>query len=405
MRFFNHKKILTFLLFSFSLSYSSFVSAKHFSIFVRDQDFKLQEKLVDFSFLNQECQCFETDDFKIVQGRHKEAIKIQDPLMAKRAAQVLYHLNNALTYARIHFPHLSDNIPLPLVIRLDMQAQFTPLGHFKHPVNDDQFNNSKTVPGGSDLFQKETWGPEIWFRPPREVTFKQGTSKEVSMATQSLKTRGRDFVARKLLVQWRQEDYVLANTKSAFTEFAVSFLFLESLDYTFPFIINLFSPKKLYLDSAMIPEIVTHEFAHVLLAPYIGLHASTPIIEGFADYFAALVARSPLLAKKAKPFIEGLQGKDGENQHFYDLTLETATRANEDFVFSLLWQIEHDVFPERDFGKQLIWHALTKLNGSSTIREGLTKAFKEALLELETNSYEKTKKVMKLAQFFHQRGL
>src|SRR5665647_2012988 len=55
-----------------------------------------------------------------------------------------------------------------------------------------------------------------------------------------------------------------------------------------------------WLDTALVPEIIYHEYSHAALSDRLVLSHSTAVIEGMADFFAGQIADSPTLAKKIK---------------------------------------------------------------------------------------------------------
>lgn len=53
---------------------------------------------------------------------------------------------------------------------------------------------------------------------------------------------------------------------------------------------RLFMEKYYYLDTALIPEVIYHEYSHYVLQDYLVLSHSTGVVEGLADYFAGEIA-------------------------------------------------------------------------------------------------------------------
>ena len=54
-----------------------------------------------------------------------------------------------------------------------------------------------------------------------------------------------------------------------------------------PLLERLMMRKWYLLDSALIPEIIYHEYAHIALSDHLGLNHSTAVIEGMADFCRA----------------------------------------------------------------------------------------------------------------------
>ena len=131
---------------------------------------------------------------------------------------------------------------------------------------------------------------------------------------------------------------------------------------------KLFLEKYYYLDTAMIPEIIYHEFSHIALSDSLTLGLSTPILEGMADYFSASYSNNPSIADKIQRYSLSMP-KNGNNKNSYNPIYETNTFANSDFVLSVLWSIRKE-FPE--IADPLIFIARTMLKtGFSDIRHDL----------------------------------
>ena len=57
-------------------------------------------------------------------------------------------------------------------------------------------------------------------------------------------------------------------------------------------------PYDVKLDSAMVPEIIYHEFTHVAMSDYIPLTGSFAVSEGIANYFASVISGNTEIAGK-----------------------------------------------------------------------------------------------------------
>jgi hypothetical protein len=138
---------------------------------------------------------------------------------------------------------------------------------------------------------------------------------------------------------------------------------------------RLFLEKYYYLDTAMIPEIIYHEFSHVALSDHLALSLSTPMLEGMADYFATSISGSPHIASKIRKYSLS-QPKDAKNKSPYNQIFESNLFANSDFVLSVLWLIKKE-FPEQ--ADALIYDARTRLKTeTSDIRHDLIGSIMES---------------------------
>lgn len=96
---------------------------------------------------------------------------------------------------------------------------------------------------------------------------------------------------------------------------------------------RLFTRKWYWLDTALVPEVIYHEYAHAALSDYLVLSHSTAIIEGMADFFAGQIAHSPELAKNIKKY-NTYNGKNALKKKDYMIQFESTDYANTDFVFA-----------------------------------------------------------------------
>jgi hypothetical protein len=161
---------------------------------------------------------------------------------------------------------------------------------------------------------------------------------------------------------------------------------------------HLLVAKYFYLDTAMIPEIVYHEFSHVALSDHLALSLSTPMLEGLADYFAIRIGETDQIGRGIKKYALS-QPKNARNKDLYDPIFETGPFANSDFVLSVLWLIGKE-YPE--ITDELIFRARTKLaTESSDIRHDLIRALLDSCKEICPNPRADR---MKLREIFEQKG-
>ena len=141
-----------------------------------------------------------------------------------------------------------------------------------------------------------------------------------------------------------------------------------------------FFTRKIYrLDSALVPEIIYHEFSHVALSEHLELSHSTPINEGLADYFAGKIANSKKLAMKIKDY-NLFNGKQVKKKQQYRMEFERGEYANADFVFGLLWNVGSTV--GTDIETSFIYRMTSSLTTNVSIRDELVNATLETCKEV-----------------------
>jgi hypothetical protein len=128
---------------------------------------------------------------------------------------------------------------------------------------------------------------------------------------------------------------------------------------------KLFRRKWYHLDTALIPEIIYHEYAHIALADGFSITHSTPVNEGMADYFAGVISNSSKLALKIKKY-NTFSGKNAKRKTLYRAEFEKNENANADFVFGLLWNIKHIMGTER--ANALIFSLRNQINSDASVR-------------------------------------
>lgn len=333
---------------------------------------------------------FEGEYFKIVKGKSDEAIRFDsERSLVFRAATVYYHLTIARNYFVKKF-NSNFVLRLPqLVIRLEHTNQFSELGHFANDNLNPQFNNALTIPAGQGLSSRgvKPWGIEIWFRPSKKIHLRD---------IQVNNTETKDFLV--LMANFRNQIHMQTLQRFISTGVvaltypnASSPLTLDNVFRTvgssvimeagYQFIEPLskaFSRKWYWLDTALIPEIIYHEYAHAALSDHLYLSHSTPIIEGMADFFAGQIADSPKLAMHIKKY-NTFNGKNAKRKKDYMIEFEMKEYANTDFVFGLLWELK-TILGEKK-GEEVVYKLREKINTNSTIRgqlmEGLIQTCEE----------------------------
>ncbi len=326
---------------------------------------------------------FDGEFFKIVKGKGEEAVKFsEEKHLTFRAATAYYHLMKARTYfTETVKSEYVKSIP-KMTIRIEHTNQFSELGHFAHDNLEPQFNNALTIPAGRGLESRgvKPWGMEIWFRPSKRVHISDlRVNNQAQQEFQVLLGQFRNQIHMQSFQRFLS-NVAVAVTKEAqegrpgpFSQEALirtvgSSLIIEAGYLLIDPLTKALSRKWYWLDTAMVPEIIYHEYAHAALSDALVLSHSTAIIEGMADFFAGQIANSPKLAMKIKQY-NVYNGKNAKRKQEYMLQFEMQDYANTDFVFGMLWEMKKIVGQEQ--GTEFMYALRNKLTTNSNIRKEL----------------------------------
>ena len=218
---------------------------------------------------------------------------------------------------------------------------------------------------------------EIWFRPSKHVhvdtlKIKGGAMGGWDSVLSAFRKQMHMTSLQRFLSQLAQAE--LNRDTSIYDNFyswdnlirtAGTSLMLEAIyQYADP-ISRAFSSKWFWLDSALVPEIIYHEYAHVALSDYLVLSHSSAVIEGMADFFAGQIANSSNLATRIKDY-NTFNGKKATKKEKYMVQFETSDYANSDFVFGMLWDLKKILGDEMAPG--FVYDLREKINTNSSIR-------------------------------------
>ena len=373
--YFNMKNLFLFLL-SF-VTFTTFASARTFKAIVRTESNAAKEAMVELEDLISETS-FDGKHFKIVKGKSDDAIAFDaSEELVFKAATTYYHLTIARNYFinKVKSDYVSKTEKM--VIRLEHTNQFSELGHYANDNLDPQFNNALTVPAGLGLASRGVvpWGSEIWFRPTKKINIKDLNTN--NLGSQQFKVLMREF-RNQIHMQSLQKFIlgaatVLVSGSSRSNPFSLDSLMRTAgsslvMEFGYQFIdpITKATSRKWYwLDTAMIPEIIYHEYSHAALSDHLVLSHSTAIIEGMADFFAGQISGSPQLAKHIKKY-NTFNGKNAKKKQDYAIQFEMSDYANTDFVFGMLWEIKNILGEEK--GEAFMFELRKRLTTNSTIR-------------------------------------
>lgn len=385
-----------------NLSFSQ-VTERTFEALVRNDNKKPEMDQVVLTDLVSN-DSFDGEYFKVVKGKSQEAIKFDaEPALTFRAATAYYHL----TIARNYFVNkikseYAAHLP-KMIIRLEHTNQFSELGHFAHDNLDPQFNNALTIPAGKGLASRgvKPWNIEIWFRPQKKIHLRdlktndlQNKEFNVLMAgfRNQIHMQSLQRFLSSAVMAMTQENAVSPLSKESLIRTVGSSLIMEAGYQFLDPITKVFTRKWYWLDTALIPEIIYHEYAHAALSDHLELTHSTAIIEGMADFFAGQIADSPKLAMHIKKY-NTYNGKNAKRKQDYMIQFEMSEYANTDFVFGLLWEMDKVVGKDR--GENFMFELRKKLTTNSSIRGQLIEGILQTCDEQCTTPFVDKLRILK----------
>lgn len=377
------KTLLALILLVPTLSFAQDTFEMSSRVVMRSESFKPIIRTLELSHLTSP-DSFDGKYFKVVKGKSDEAISFndEDEALVLRAATTYFHLNKAREwFIRELKSQYVQKLP-KLTVRVDITNQFNELGHFANDKLDPQYNNALTIPAGNGIEGRgiKPWEMEIWFRPVKKVHIDELKIKNdgmgewggvlASFRKQMHMSTFQRFLAQLIQTQTSDSPTIMEQTFGweNLIRVAGTSIFLElAYQYADP-LARAFSRKWFWLDSALVPEIIYHEYAHVALSDHLVLSHSSSVIEGMADFFAGQIANSPNLATKIKNY-NTFNGKKATRKQQYQVEFETTDWANSDFVFGMLWDLNAIVGDEKS--PQFVYSLREKINTNSTIRKQL----------------------------------
>lgn len=297
---------------------------------------------------------FETADFKVVYQKNDEAIDLNtDEELALRAANVLYHLNIAKKFwineMNSEFVQSFDQI----TVRVQITNGFSRLGHFTNDNYVENVNNAWTIPAGQTSRWHDNphaWGREIWFSPMKKVESRKlvtsSGNNPITDQLNNLKVPVINYTENSLMFNTLDhlaypefQDTTLLNMATTHLgTMAVMFGLIEvskKMD-------KLFMNKYYYLDTAMVPDVIYHEFSHVALSDHLEPVHSNAVIEGMADYFAFRISGVYKNYGSLDEFSTAAT-KNAKNKNFYSPYFESSNNAHSDFTVSLLARVKSEI--------------------------------------------------------------
>lgn len=361
----------------------------------------------DYQFVQKELEklyCtnkFEGEHFKIVLGTEDEAISFdhEDKLLLRKAANVYYHLTVARGFWIDQIK--SDYVKglKQITVRLDITNAYSNVRHFKNAEQEKNYNNALSVPEGQTprvAGQQKKWFKEIWFSPMKKIEARKEVKSEgnnpIHESLVLIKDPIWDMNESALIygaLNWIKTpsingSVVLEDALKRLGALAIIYGVMQTTKHMDKWFVN----KYYYIETAMVPEIIYHEYAHIAMSDTMKTVHSVPVIEGMADYFATRVANRKMMYDELKDFANN-RSKDPNNKDLYHPYLEGAWNATSDFSLSVLWlgKKEFDKANELRMKKgqpalvnydDLVFTAHKDLNEFSDIATGLNGALIKA---------------------------
>jgi hypothetical protein len=332
---------------------------------------------------------FEGKHFKIVLGKSNTPIRFDDSQdLTLKASTAYYHLNESRKFwVEAMKSEVAENLP-KITVRLDISNQFDELGHFANDNRAPQFNNALSIPEGETPSwvpedRRDKWSKEIWFRPMKKIPTKELGDlgpNPMTLALKRLENPLMNYLQGQFNVRLMEHifyaNYVSRPLHEDAIRYAGTLALMKVMIQGSKYTDKLFLEKYYYLDAALVPEIAYHEYAHLVLSDKLELSHSTPVVEGMADYFAAVQAKKRKIYAKVRGFSNAAH-KDTQEKRKYSHWDESDRNATSDFTLSVLWDVRETLGEE--VSDQVVYLARNYLRtGSSTISDGLLRSLLRA---------------------------
>lgn len=267
-----------------------------------------------------------------------------------------------------------------------------------HDEQTKNYNNAWTIPAGESppfIAEKLKWGKEIWFSPVKKIENREEVKSKGDNPIHESLVLVRDPIVElqkstliysglSLVRPTTNQSYVLDDAIKRLGSLAVLFALIETSKH----IDKWFMEKWYYLDTAMVPEVIYHEYAHIAMSDTMATVHSVPVIEGMADYFAARIATNEVMYKGIKGYSNN-NPKNAKSRMLYHPYLEGSWNSTSEFTLSLLWagherfnlenekRIKKGQLPIANFD-EIVHNAHFEMTEDVEIANGLTSALIKA---------------------------
>jgi hypothetical protein len=342
--------------------------------------------------------------FKIVEARGSDPIRFDDPELGQRAAHVYYHLMLSRNYFVNELNSSYVRNLAPVIVRLNMTDTFFHEFHWGHERFANNYNNAETIPPSNHMRYPgvQPWNNEIWFRPMKKIKAKSSLQRAGELLDSSeYKKHIRNNYIETSILNTVAKTAISGSVASATYELQyllAMVTFVEGLPKLYKFLGKLFK-RKMALDTAMIPEIIYHEFAHVALYDKLNFDGKTPVVEGLANFFAYRVLGHAKLGMKLGKYGRGVGGYNGERASYYTFANETKDYSHSSFLLHVLTSLDN-VIPDFD---KILYESRVHLNKDSDIKYSLVDALNQTVSEHHSENEQVFK--LRITREFNNKGL
>lgn len=366
------------------------VNAETMTIIGRDHSKKLVPMEIEVNDMGLENDLHSFKYFNIVKGINDEAPPINEISQEDqiRVLSLGYHLTRARNYFTnvLKAEHL-NNLG-KITVRYDMARAFSSAKHFTSA--DAEYNNAVTHKEANRyaLPAVKKWGNEIWFRPAKDTVTK---TPKGSIPSPDISDELLNLADSAIVDVTKSEALGLGlyafNPAHYVSQFALILIMKKIVPGILDFVVSSI-PFKVALDSAMVPEIVYHEFTHVALSDKIPLTGSFAVSEGIANYFAAVISGDTTIAGKLGKYGNSISPVEVNNRLRYSTKYEmNPNLAHHAFTYTYLWTMRDRVskevtFPNEDSAlifDRIVFESRKYIDFSSDLT--ITKSLPDALMK------------------------
>ena len=317
-------------------------------------------------------------------------INVEDEISRSlRGTTAYYHLTKAKDY----FESIGVVQSEPLLVRIGVRNKFHKSVHMMDISHGEVFNNAHTINSGLALKSRyknvEAWGKEIWFRSPKEIeisdTFKTQYKEAVRSILPNSRPLSKDFIfsnAVNSLISSNPSEYLKGSTKGVLQNYATNML----LRFIIPEVSLFMLPGYKLLDTALIPEIIYHEYTHFVFSDKIPTVENTPILEGISDYFGTKISGSSRVVDNLDDYGSLVKVRDSRSRILYEPRYDSGKKedlgSGAGFVLAVLTSLEDFISSEEvdpDFFAKAIYNIRNHVNVNSKIQKDLANSLVKVL--------------------------
>ena len=369
---------------------NSFGKNNEFKVLLREKEsYRTYYEMKELSNLISD-HSFDGEYFKIVLGKSNTPISFnhEDKELILKAATVYYHLSESRNFWINKIKSETAEKLSKITVRLEIRNQFDELGHYANDNRNPQFNNALSIPEGETPTwvpsnRRDKWYKEIWYRPMKIIPTKDLGDLGLNPITVALLSLEKPLISflqnqlnNRIVMEFFYRRYLARPLYKDIFRYAGTYALFKIMYFGSKRSDNLLKEKYYYLDSAMVPEITYHEYAHIILSERLEMTHSTPVNEGMADYFAAAQSNLKKIYESV-PNRNNAASKNTQEKKKYIHWDESNRNANADFTLSVLWDVRESLGEK--VGNEVIYEARNYLKTeTATISQELLKAILKA---------------------------